>query len=188
VCHRKALFSHIWNYARGEGLTAAANPCTGIKGFREEDRDITPNDDMLKRVMDAADRPLCFAMRLAELTGQRPADVRPMNESQISSGVLHVKQGKTGAKLRIVVKGVLAELLDDIRAFKDEVYAKHPSLVWANTLLITERGEPLTCCATASTAHVNALAWTRRYSSFVTCALRLQPTPIRPVVSGHKRF
>jgi integrase len=55
-----------------------------------------------------------------------------------------VQQGKTKAKLRIVVEGALAELLDDIRAFKDEVYAKHPSLVRSNALLISERGEPLT--------------------------------------------
>jgi hypothetical protein len=38
----------------------------------------------------------------------------------------------------------LAELLNDIRAFKDEVYAKRPSLVRSDALLISERGEPLT--------------------------------------------
>jgi hypothetical protein len=28
----KALFSHIWNYARDKGLTSEENPCKGIKG------------------------------------------------------------------------------------------------------------------------------------------------------------
>jgi integrase len=67
-----------------------------------------------------------------------------MSEKQISGGVLHVKQGKTGAKLRIMVEGALAELLDEICVFKDEVYAKRPSLVQSNPWLITERGHPLT--------------------------------------------
>jgi hypothetical protein len=72
----KALLSHIWNYARGEGMTSAANPCAGIKDFREEGRNTAPDDAMLQRVTIAADKPLRFAMRLAELTGQRPANVR----------------------------------------------------------------------------------------------------------------
>jgi hypothetical protein len=73
-------------HARGEGLTSAANPCAGIKGFREEGRDTSPDDALLQRVLDATDRPLGFAMCLAELTGQRPTDVRTMPRGR-SAGV-----------------------------------------------------------------------------------------------------
>jgi integrase len=120
------------------------NPCAGIKGYREEGRDTAPDDALVQRVIAVADQPLRFVLRLAELAGQRPSDVRAMREDQISSGVLHVKQGKTGAKLRIVIEGELAELLDEIAAFKDQVYAQHASCVRSNALLITEQGQPLT--------------------------------------------
>jgi integrase len=120
------------------------NPCAGIKGYREEGRDTAPDDALVQRVIAVADQPLRFALRLAELTGQRPSDVRAMHEGQISGGVLHVKQGKTGAKLRIVIEGALAQLLDEIRAFKDQVYTQHASCVRSNALLITEQGQPLT--------------------------------------------
>lgn len=36
----KALLSHIWNFARETGLTALANPCAGVKGFKEPGRDL----------------------------------------------------------------------------------------------------------------------------------------------------
>jgi hypothetical protein len=67
-----------------------------------------------------------------------------MSDAAVHGDARHVKQGKTGAELRIIVESALAELLGEIRAFKDEVYAKHPSLVRSNPLLITERGRPLT--------------------------------------------
>jgi integrase len=143
----KALFSHIWNYARGEGLTAMTNPCAGIKGYREEGRDTAPDDALVQRVYETADQPLRFALRLAELTGQRPTDVRTMHEGQISSGELHIKQGKTGARLRIVIEGALAQLLDEIAAYKEQVYAQHSSLVRSNALLVTEQGRTPSCTA-----------------------------------------
>ena len=134
----KALFSHIWNYARNEGFTDLPNPCAGIKGFRETGREAAPDDELVQRVLAEADKPLELAMRLAELTGQRPADVLRMNETDIRDGVLHVKQGKTKAKLRIVIEGELAALLDEIRAYKASV--KSP----CTALLVTEKGQPLT--------------------------------------------
>lgn len=112
----KALFSHVWNYARGEGLTALANPCTGIAGFKESGRETAPDGDFFARVLAHSDKPLQFVLRLADIVGQRPADVRRMSEADIRDGVLHVRQGKTGARLRIETDGPLAQLLEEIRA------------------------------------------------------------------------
>lgn len=148
----KALLSHIWNYARGEGLTALPNPCAGIKGFTEEGRDTAPDDDLVQRVIAVADAPTAFALRLAERTGQRPGDVLRMSEQHIDGpvpgGILNVRQGKTQAKLRIVIEGELADLLTEMLAYKrarEQEQAKSDGgKVRVMALLVKEDGKPLT--------------------------------------------
>jgi integrase len=134
----KALFSHIWNYARQHGFTKLPNPCAGIKGFRETGRDAYVGDELLARVMKHAVQPLRFALRLAQITGQRPADVLRMSEAHIVGGSLNVSQGKTGAKLRIVIAGELQTLLEEIREYKAGLKVR------ALPLLVNESGQPLT--------------------------------------------
>lgn len=112
----RALFSHIFNYARGKGLTAATNPCLGLETMDESGRDVYVDDSTYKAAWDAANEPLRDAMDLAYLTGQRPADTVAMTEHDIKGGYLHVKQGKTAKKLRIEVVGELAQVLQRIRA------------------------------------------------------------------------
>lgn len=92
---------------------------------------------MIARVLAVADKPLQFAMRLAELIGQRPADVRKLTEADIKNGMLHVRQGKTAAKLRIEITGELASLLEEIKEFKRGID------VYALALLVNESGQPL---------------------------------------------
>lgn len=133
----KALFSHIWNYAREMGLTGKENPCSGVKGFKEEGRDVFVDDAMFGRLMEHASRPLQFALRLAYLTGQRPADVYKMAETDIKDGILWIKQGKTKAPLRIEVIGELKALLDEIFEYKRQFSVRPLSL------LVTEKGQPM---------------------------------------------
>jgi integrase len=148
----KALFSHIWNYAREEGLTKLPNPCAGVSGFEEEGRDIAPDIDQVARVLAEADAPLAFAMRLADIIGQRPADVRRVSEAHIvgpvPGGVLQVQQGKTGMKLRIVIDGALADLITEIRAYKREIDQRRRAagkpVVHTMALLVNEDGKALT--------------------------------------------
>lgn len=110
----KALFSHIWNFARSKGLTSKANPCSGIRGYKEAGRDVYVDDDVFKLVHDAAEPALRDALDLAYLTGQRPADVLKLTRADIKDGMLWLQQNKTKGKLRISVEGELAELLDRI--------------------------------------------------------------------------
>lgn len=142
----KALLSHVWNYARAEGLTKQPNPCAGIKGFHEEGRDTAPDDELVQRVLAVADQPLAFAIRLAEITGQRPADTLRMSEQHIDGpvpgGILNVRQGKTKAKLRIVIEGELAALLQEVLAYKKSVTTG--TTVRAMQLLVNESGAALT--------------------------------------------
>lgn len=133
----KALFSHIFNFAREAGLTSNPNPCKGVKGFKEEGRDVFVDDALFKKLIDKSCRPLQFALRLAYLTGQRPADVYKMAETDVKDGVLWIKQGKTKAPLRIEVTGELKTLLDEIFEYKRQ-FSVRPL-----ALLVTEKGQPM---------------------------------------------
>lgn len=114
----KALFSHIWNFAREVGLTGKPNPCAGVRGNKESGRDAYISDDIYKLVWDAAEEPLRDALDLAYLTGQRPADVLKLSQADISEGALTVVQNKTGKRLRIAIEGELAAVIDRIKRRK----------------------------------------------------------------------
>lgn len=135
----KQLFSHIWNKAREWGYIDLANPCTGIKGYKERGRkDIYIRDALYQKVYEHAKQPLRDAMDLAYLTGQRPSDVLKMNERAIDDGCLVVQQGKTGLKVRIAIVGELQALLERIRVWK----AKYNPRCLA--LIVDERDQQLT--------------------------------------------
>jgi integrase len=134
----KALLSHIWNWARGEGYTSLANPCAGIKGNRETGRDVYVEDDAFDAVWKIASGPLRDAMDLAYLAGQRVADTLRMDQRDMRDGYLHIKQGKTGTKRRIEVTGDLAQLIDRI-AERKAGYKVH-----ATRLIVGEDGQPWT--------------------------------------------
>lgn len=116
----RALFSHIFNYARRKGLTSATNPCLGVETLEESGRDVYVEDLTYQTVWNAAPQPLRDAMDLAYLTGQRPADTVSMTEHDIKDGYLHIKQGKTGKKIRIEISGELVDVLQRIRARRSE--------------------------------------------------------------------
>jgi hypothetical protein len=116
VPREKALFSHVYNKAREWGYTNTANPCQGVKGFRETARDVYVEDWIYKAVWEAADWPTRDAMDLAYLTGQRPADILKMTISDVRDGYVMVTQGKTGKKLRDCLQGQLATLIERIKS------------------------------------------------------------------------
>jgi integrase len=111
----RALFSHVFNFARECGYTDAPNPCAGIKGHKESGRDRYVEDDEFLAVWNAADRPTQDAMDLAHLTGQRPADLLKFNRSDIRNGMLALTQNKTGKKLLIEIVGELETLIERIQ-------------------------------------------------------------------------
>jgi integrase len=134
-----ALFSVIWNFARAVGATDLPNPCDGIERHRERPRDVYVTDAAYKALCDAADAPLRDYLDLAYLTGQRPADVLRMAETDVVDGYLEVRQAKTGTRLRIEIVGELAALLERIKARKAEIGG-----VRRLKLLVDKRGRPLT--------------------------------------------
>lgn len=112
----KALLSHLWNWAREQGYTAKPNPCAGVKGNRETGRSVYVDDAQFAAIRAHADPVTATAMDLAYLTGQRPADVLRMTLADVRDGTLEVRQGKTGALVRIAIEGDLATVIERIRA------------------------------------------------------------------------
>lgn len=107
----KRTFSHMFNMARAWGWTENENPCMGIEGHSLGKREVYITDEVFHAVYAAGSDLLKDAMDLAYLTGQRPADVRELSEHDIKDGHLVIKQSKTGAPLRFVIEGALADLL-----------------------------------------------------------------------------
>lgn len=112
----KALFSHIWNYAREKGLTRLANPCAGIKGHKETGRDVYVEDQVYFAVHAAAEDWLQDLMDLAYLVGQRPADSLKIGRADVKEGAVWVEQNKTGTKLRVAIEGQLEVVINRIFA------------------------------------------------------------------------
>lgn len=134
----KRVFSAVWNVARGWGYIDSPTPTSGIVGYSLGKRDVYVTDQIFNAVWNEATGELRNAMDLAYLTGQRPSDALRMNENDLVDGHLVVSQGKTGKKLRIVISGELAELLNRIAEQKDAFGTHHLQL------LINKRGVPLT--------------------------------------------
>ena len=113
-----ALFSHIWNMAREWGATDRPNPCAGVKRNRETGRDIYVYDEEFQAILTHAKPVLADAMELAYLTGQRPADVLKMRETDIRDGCIEIRQGKTSTPMRITIAGRLAEVIERCKSRK----------------------------------------------------------------------
>lgn len=130
----KSLFSHIWNCAREWGYTDLPNPCAGIKGFREDPRDVYVTDSDFKAIYDKASQPVKDFMDLLYLTGQRPSDVLKMSRADLKDGILYIRQNKTKTPLRMAVEGELKAVIDRIAARN----------VTSLRLIVAEDGQPLT--------------------------------------------
>ena len=132
----KALFSHVFNFARGCGYTDSPNPCAGVRGHRETGRDRYVEHDEFLAVWGAADDSVQDAMDLALLTGQRPADLLKFNRSDIRDGELCLSQNKTGKALRITITGELQSLVE-------RILSRHQSANSGNALLQDGKGQRL---------------------------------------------
>lgn len=124
-----ALLSAIWNWAREQGYTKAANPTQGVERNRAEGRDVYVTDAMFSKVYLWADQPTKDAMDLAHLAGQRPGDCLKMRVQDIRDGALWVSQGKTGTKVRITIMGKLKTVLDRIAERRKTTKVRSMALV-----------------------------------------------------------
>lgn len=133
----KALLSHLWNWARGEGYTKLPNPCAGVRVKKSPGRDVYVEDDEFQAIYAKATQPVRDAMDLLYLTGQRPSDVLAATEHQIRDKRLHFKQAKTGKRVPMDMSDRLESVLERIRA------RKQTHKVYCTRLVVNMAGRPL---------------------------------------------
>lgn len=121
----KRVLSALFTWARGEGVTSAANPCAGVKfskieskGFGTGKRKRYVTDAEYAEVHARGDDVLQDAMDLALYTAQRPSDLLSAKRQQIQDGVLWIVQSKTGATVGIRVEDGLKTVVERILARK----------------------------------------------------------------------
>lgn len=131
-----AVLSLVWNWARGQGLTDKANPCTGITRNPESARTRYVTTPEYEVVWGEACPELQDAMDLALLTSQNPSDLLRLNRMDIRDGTLWMRRGKTGKKLGLRVEGRLKDVLERI--------LERPRAVSSVYLVADASGQPLT--------------------------------------------
>lgn len=135
-----SLFSHIWNWARGKGITDLPNPCEGIRRNKEAGRDVYVDDDAFRAVYEQADGALRDAMDLAYLTGQRVGDVWSMDVRQVTARGLIIQQSKTSNRVTMEITGELAALLERIAKRKGEKCPNGREKVYSTRLIVDDDG------------------------------------------------
>jgi integrase len=133
----KSVLSMIYGWAMARDF-CTANPVAAIKTKRLPGRKaVYIEDDVLEAVYAAGSAALRDALDLAYLTGQRPADVLRMRETDIRDGHLTFRQEKTGQPMRIEVAGELKALVERM------LDRKRRFAVRSLALLVDEHGEPM---------------------------------------------
>lgn len=131
-----ALLSDIVNWARENGITDMANPCTGVERHEELGRERYATDEEFDAIYAKGDELLQDAMDLLLFTSQRPGDVIRMKRDRIIDGDFWVRQGKTRNKLRISIEG-------DFKAALERMLGR-PRKATGLHLVQDRNGQPLT--------------------------------------------
>ena len=122
----KAVFSTLFNHARGWGMTEAVNPSMGVRGHREQRRERYVDDAEYGLVYAHAPDSVKHTMDLALLTAQRPADVLALRCNDVRNGFVEVQQSKTGKRVRVRVQGELSTLLEKNRSTVSQTSQRVP--------------------------------------------------------------
>lgn len=134
-----SVLSIIWNWARGEGMTALPFPAAGMNRSRwknpESAREFEVTPALFAAVYAKADQVLRDCMDIASATGLRLTDVRTV--AVPADGVLRGKASKTGKRFAIDMNdsAVLRALLERRRGYK----APHVFLLSTPTREVSDR-------------------------------------------------
>ncbi|ECC1660292.1 tyrosine-type recombinase/integrase [Salmonella enterica subsp. salamae] len=93
----KAFLSRVfsWAYERGK---VEANPCKGVRQFKEEERDRYITDEEYNALYSVAPPVVRIAMELAYLCLARQGDVLALKKAQLMREGIYIRQGKTVVK------------------------------------------------------------------------------------------
>ncbi|MGB9044264.1 MAG: tyrosine-type recombinase/integrase, partial [Pseudolabrys sp.] len=128
--------STLWDFADEElNLELDADPTYGVRRVHKVDREHEPwPQDLIEAFMLKAKPSLRWAVRLALHTGQRRSDLVKMMWSQFDGEYIEVRQQKTDELLSIPCHRILRAELETMPRS-------------ANTILVGERGRPLTAAS-----------------------------------------
>jgi integrase len=112
--HIRAIFSSVFEFAKRENLTSAANPARilPIRHVPSRDRFLQANE--LPRFFEAvADSPLCDFFLLALLTGARRSNLQAMRWQDVDfdEGVWHIPSTKNGTPQNVTLVPLAVEIL-----------------------------------------------------------------------------
>lgn len=132
-----SLLSIIWNWARGEGMTALPWPAAGMERSRwkneEQPREFEVTPELFAAVYAEADQTLRDCMDIASATGMRLTDARQV---LLPAGdLLRLKASKTGKKADFDLS--LSQVLPELVERRRKVKASHLML------LSTPTGRPV---------------------------------------------
>lgn len=135
-----ALLSHVCTMGvEWEALTA--NPCRGLRKYKEPKRQRYVTDRELAALRTVASPRLQIAIDLLLLTGQRPTDIRLLRWDQITDEGIHFRTRKTGKQLIIEHSPELDAVLARARALTPQIPRVY--------VLRTRKGTPYTAAAFA---------------------------------------
>lgn len=108
-----SALSAVMSWARRMGLGGVKwNPLLKVGFPTSKPRDRYVTDDEFVAVRDCASPMVRYAMNISLITGARQKDILRLDRKQVASGVLHVRQSKTGKKIDYPVAGSLEENIE----------------------------------------------------------------------------
>lgn len=87
----------------------------------------------IKRILAVASPELCWAIKLALLTGQRIGDLIRLKWRDIRNGVLFIIQAKTGSRVELPIGEALASLLSEIPQRAETILTGPKGNAWSDT-------------------------------------------------------
>lgn len=122
-----STLARVLSVAKDNGLIST-NVCErGGRLYKSDRKENIWDAETIRAMLAESSRPLQVALMLALWTGQRQGDLLALPWSAYDGQFLRVRQGKTGARVKIPVVGILKEVLDQ------EAQAKKSTTILTNT-------------------------------------------------------
>lgn len=108
-----SVLARALSYAKDNGQISVNIAERGGRIYKADRAEAIWDAEAIRAMLGVSSRPLQVALMLALWTGQRQGDLLALPWSAYDGQFLRVKQGKTGARVKIPVAGILKEVLDE---------------------------------------------------------------------------
>lgn len=135
----KNVYAHAFEYSK-----VKANPCDGVKNFRETGRDYYIEDDEYNAYYDDSEEIIQLFMELSYLNASRGQDVRLIRMSDLKEIGIFIQQQKTGKKQIKEWTDRLESVVERAKARRAKILDQRRGKVESLYLLVTRTGSPYT--------------------------------------------